>query len=98
MTNSRLAKKKVARKANEYDVDDISSDDDWIVENDETPSNIEDLDIDNLVPTQNEALVPPSNDLDLELELPNFDEETFEDGEELGEMLHDDCDLNALIN
>ncbi|KAK4269707.1 hypothetical protein QN277_022830 [Acacia crassicarpa] len=57
MTNSRLAKKKVARKANEYDVDDISSDDDWVVENDETPSNIEDLDIDNLVPTQNEALV-----------------------------------------
>ena len=98
MANSRLAKKKVARKANVYDIDDISSDDDWIVENEENPSNIEDLDVDNLVPTQNEALVEPSNDLDLELELPNFDEEAFEDGEELGEMLDDDCDLNALID
>ncbi|KAK4253734.1 hypothetical protein QN277_010373 [Acacia crassicarpa] len=95
MANSRLAKKNVARKANEYNVDDISSDDDWIVENDENPSNIEDLDVDNLVPTQNEALVEPSNDL--ELELPNFDEEDFEDGEE-DAMLDDDYDLNALID
>ena len=31
MANSRLAKKKMARKVNEYNVDDISSDDDWIV-------------------------------------------------------------------
>ena len=56
------------------------------------------LDVDNLVPTQNEVLVKPSNDLDLELELPNFDEEAFEDEKELGEMLDDDCDLNALID
>ncbi|KAK4252822.1 hypothetical protein QN277_010969 [Acacia crassicarpa] len=96
MANSRLAKKKVARKVSEYNVDDISSDDDWIVENDERPSNIEDLDVDNLVPTQNEALVEPSNDL----ELPNFDEEAFEDGEEdaMPMILDDDCDLNALID
>lgn len=32
MVNSRLNKKKEARKANNYNIEDVSSDDDWIVE------------------------------------------------------------------
>jgi hypothetical protein len=35
MTNSKLAKKKKARKMVEYSLDDIESDDEWIVNNDE---------------------------------------------------------------
>lgn len=36
MANSRLNKKKEVRKANDYSIEDLSSDDDWIVEeNDE---------------------------------------------------------------
>lgn len=35
MTNSKLAKKKKARKIVDYSLDDIDSDDEWIVNNDE---------------------------------------------------------------
>ena len=35
MTNSKLAKKKKARKMVEYSLDDIDSEDEWIVNNDD---------------------------------------------------------------
>ena len=48
MTNSRLGKKKQARKDIEYSIDDLSSDDEWIVENDGNASNDEGLDLDEI--------------------------------------------------
>ncbi|KAK4284281.1 hypothetical protein QN277_001136 [Acacia crassicarpa] len=47
MTNSKLARKKQARKTIEYNIDDISFEDEWIVENEGTSSNVEGLDEDN---------------------------------------------------
>ncbi|KAG6466781.1 hypothetical protein ZIOFF_075414 [Zingiber officinale] len=55
MANSKLAKKKELRKVNDYSIDDLASDDDWIVDDSEN------LDLD----ASNEDLVPveeePSN-------------------------------------
>ena len=47
MTNSKLARKKQVRKTGEYNIDDVSSEDEWIVENEGTSSNVEGLDEDN---------------------------------------------------
>jgi hypothetical protein len=33
MVNSRLNKKKQARKGNDYDIDDLASDDEWVADN-----------------------------------------------------------------
>lgn len=35
MANSKLAKKKKTRKVIEYNIDEIESDDEWIVDNDQ---------------------------------------------------------------
>ncbi|KAK4276297.1 hypothetical protein QN277_019261 [Acacia crassicarpa] len=47
MTNSKLARQKQVRKTGEYNIDDVSSEDEWIVENEGTSSNVEGLDEDN---------------------------------------------------
>lgn len=57
MSNSKLAKRNQARKAIEYTMDDLSSDDEWITEDDVSLSK-EELELDNLdlfVPIENDA-------------------------------------------
>lgn len=58
MTNSRLANRKKARKAIEYSIDDLSSDDEWIAENNGSSSNNEGFELDNL-----DLNVPSDDDL-----------------------------------
>ncbi|XP_061365791.1 uncharacterized protein LOC133309070 [Gastrolobium bilobum] len=90
MANSKLAKMKDdAGKTIEYGIDDLSSDDDWIVDHDESSSNDEDLDLDNLdldTPNQEDLVQVGEHatggvgaPLD-DMEIPNFDDEP--DGEE----------------
>lgn len=57
MSNSKLAKRNQARKAIEYTMDDLSSDDEWITEDDGSLSK-EELELDNwdwFVPIENDA-------------------------------------------
>jgi len=73
MTNSRLTKKKDVRKTKEYTIDDISSDDEWTVEENET---LYDLDEDILLEDDatrgtNDLEVPPNDD---DLEVPPIDD------------------------
>lgn len=94
MTNSKLAKKKKTRKMAEYNIDDLESDDEWIVENGEGSSDILDFTLDNEeleLDTQNageeegvEAAAPgveAAATLD-DLEIPNIDDEIDEAGAE----------------
>jgi len=80
MTNSRLTKKKDVRKTKEYTVDDLSSDDEWIMEENET---LHGLDKDILLEVGasrgatiassiNDLEVPPIDD-DNDLEVPPID-------------------------
>lgn len=64
MANSKLAKKKQARRSpEELNLDDVSSDDEWIMENVEGGGENEGLDVDNL---------------DLDTQNPNENEDTVE--------------------
>ncbi|KAH1203993.1 hypothetical protein GmHk_17G050062 [Glycine max] len=48
MSNSKLAKRHQAGKAIEYSIDDLSSDDEWITENDESSSSNEESELDDI--------------------------------------------------
>nr|XP_007147219.1 hypothetical protein PHAVU_006G105700g [Phaseolus vulgaris]ESW19213.1 hypothetical protein PHAVU_006G105700g [Phaseolus vulgaris] len=82
MTNSRLTKKKDVRKTKEYTIDDLSSDDEWTVEENET---LYGLDEDILLEVgeddasrraTNDLEVPPIDD---DLEVPPIDDNEKED-------------------
>ncbi|XP_061357544.1 serine/threonine-protein phosphatase 4 regulatory subunit 2-like [Gastrolobium bilobum] len=72
MANLKLAKKRERKKSvgqehEFYSIDDLSSDDEWIVKNEGSPSNIEDIDdLDipefNLDATDEDALMVPGDD------------------------------------
>jgi len=89
MTNSRLVKKKDVRKTKEYTIDDLSSDDEWTMEENET---LHGLDEDILLevgeddasrgatsgPSINDLEVAPIDD-DNDLEVPPIDDNENED-------------------
>ncbi|KAI9087127.1 hypothetical protein K1719_030891 [Acacia pycnantha] len=96
MTNSKLARKKQVRKTGEYSIDDVSSEDEWIVENEGTPSNVEGLDednFDNLI-EGNLAQVRGEDDTgDIgafvdDMEIPNFELDNDVDRREREVVMH----------
>lgn len=105
MANSKLAKKKQPRKKIEYNLDDLASDDEWIVDNDEGSSDILDLTIDN-----EELELDTPNDGDLangsaaapidDLVIPNVDDEVGEeDGmDHMEDDYYDHHGLDDLLN
>ncbi|KAG6536033.1 hypothetical protein ZIOFF_001071 [Zingiber officinale] len=95
MANSKLAKKKELRKVNDYSIDDLASDDDWIVDDSEN------LDLD----ASNEDLVPveegPSSGAPHDdLELPSYDDDEVEEGgdamEDAGDEEHMEDDYEFM--
>ncbi|CAL5198395.1 unnamed protein product [Lathyrus oleraceus] len=111
MTNSKLAKKKKNKKAKEYKLDDIESDNEWIVNNDEDFENeILDFTIEN--DDFEVAFAEGGNGIDAataegengieaataenELEIHNLDDEF--DGEEGDSCLDDQSSLKDLLN
>lgn len=96
MANSKVVKKQ--KPANEYNTDDLSSDDDWIVDSDGSSDNF-DLDLDfpneqDFVQIGEDAgrvLGAPKDDL----EIPDFDDDEDNDGDEDG-MEDDDSDGDEL--
>ncbi|XP_050908117.1 uncharacterized protein LOC127121714 [Lathyrus oleraceus] len=110
MTNSKLAEKKKNRKIKEYKFDDIESDNEWIVNNDEDFENeILDFTIENkdfeVVTTEGEdeidaATAEGDNGIEAttenELEIHNLDDEF--DGEEEDSRLDDQNALKDLLN
>ncbi|KAI9118476.1 hypothetical protein K1719_010808 [Acacia pycnantha] len=102
MTNSKLARKKQVRKTGEYSIDDVSSEDEWIVENEGTSSNVEGLDednfdfnLDNLI-EENLAQVGGDDDIgDVgvfvhDMEIPNFELDNEVDRREREVDMHHD--------
>ncbi|KAI9123496.1 hypothetical protein K1719_004796 [Acacia pycnantha] len=98
MTNSKLAKKKQVRKTGEYRIDDVSSEDEWIVENEGTPSNVEGLDEDNFDNLIEENLAQVGGEDDTgdigafvdDMEIPNFKLDNEVDRREREVVMHHD--------
>ncbi|KAK7275084.1 hypothetical protein RIF29_16191 [Crotalaria pallida] len=82
-TNSKLGKKKKVRKENDYSIDDLDSDDDWIVENVENSGldapNDEDLVELDQVGEDINVDASATASAPLEDELPNFDNDDHVD-------------------
>ena len=107
MVNSRLAKKKQSRKPAEYNLDDLDSDEEWIVENDDELEGLEDLeipdDLDLLLQEGGGRVGGPSDDLEIPpLDDDDFDELLQRDGNEDGgdpieDDEYDDHGLNDLL-
>ncbi len=85
MTNSRLTKKKDVRKTKEYTIDDLSCDDEWTVEENETLYGLnEDIQLEvreddasrgaTTAPSINDLEVPPIDD--------NENEDLLEEGDD----------------
>ncbi|KAG6467383.1 hypothetical protein ZIOFF_074788 [Zingiber officinale] len=95
MANSKLAKKKELRKVNDYSIDDLASDDDWIVDDSENL----DLDASNedLVPVEEEPSSGAPHD---DLELPSYDDDEVEEGgdamEDAGDEEHMEDDYEFM--
>jgi len=106
MTNSKMAKKKKARKMVDYSFDDIDSDDEWIVNNDECSLENEILDLtiecedfEGGIPNEGDNGVSTAS-AENDLEIPNLDEE-FEglgDDEVMEDVGLDQDVLNELLN
>ncbi|XP_068474601.1 uncharacterized protein [Phaseolus vulgaris] len=94
MTNSRLTKKKDVRKTKEYTINDISSDDEWTVEENETLYGLDEdilLEVgedDTSRGATNDLEVPPIDD---DLEVPSIDDNE-------NENLLEDQDDYPMIN
>ncbi|MED6224536.1 hypothetical protein PIB30_085093 [Stylosanthes scabra] len=77
MTNSRLAKKKPPRKTADYSLEDLNSDEEWIVEDENEIENLEELD------TQIDINLSSQGDGDkdsgplIDLEIPLLDDDAF---------------------
>ncbi|KAK2431194.1 hypothetical protein QL285_029453 [Trifolium repens] len=102
MTNSKLAKKKKARKVADFTLDDIDSDNEWIVEDEGSAENeildftIESEDLEG--GTQNEPEVAAATVEEDECEVHNLDDE-FEGNEDcMEDMGFDENVLKDLIN
>ncbi|KAF1896221.1 hypothetical protein Lal_00027288 [Lupinus albus] len=103
MANSKLAKKKF-RKANEYSMDDIDSDDDWIVENKENSdmdaSNDEEFFQVGQDAYVNDAALASLEDIENpnldHLDIPNFDNDGDEDVMDKDDYY--DYGLNTLLD
>ena len=96
MSNSKLVNGEQARKAFEYSIDDIASDDEWIAENDASSSNNEELepyDLDLIVPNEDDIHGDQDASSD-DLEIPdvdtNFDAELDVSGDEDGASIATD--------
>ena len=79
MANSRLAKKQQSRKPAEYNLDDLDSDEEWIVENDDELEGLEDLEIPDdldLLPQEGGGRVGGHSD---DLEIPPLDDDDFDE-------------------
>ena len=104
MTNSKLAKKKKARKVADFTLDDIDSDNEWIVEDEGSAENeildftIESEDLEG--GTQNEPEVAAATVVEDECEMHNLDDE-FEgeedDMEDMGVGIYENL-LKDLMN
>lgn len=106
MTNSKLAKKKKARKMVDYSLDDIDSDDEWIVNNDECSLEneiwdltIEGEDLEGGTPNEEDNGVGAAASALNDLEIHNLDEEFEGLGDEVMEDVGLDQNvLNDLLN
>lgn len=87
MANSRLKKKKDVRKTREYNIDDLASDDEWTVEENEANSTLDALDEDILVEVEDEdasggGVAAPIDDLEVP---PIADNDESHNGDEINE-------------
>ncbi|QHO24890.1 uncharacterized protein DS421_12g376240 [Arachis hypogaea] len=103
MTNSRLARKKPSRNTADYSFEDLDSDEEWIVEDENMMENMEEFD------TQNGVNLAPQEDRGkdggplIDLEIPLLDDDAFNEllnfspneNQNVGE--HDDHDFNKLL-
>ncbi|XLS47444.1 hypothetical protein HN51_021802, partial [Arachis hypogaea] len=75
MTNSRLARKKPSRNTADYSFEDLDSDEEWIVEDENMMENMEEFD------TQNDVNLAPQEDRGkdggplIDLEIPLLDDD-----------------------
>ncbi|KAI9100824.1 hypothetical protein K1719_024186 [Acacia pycnantha] len=105
MTNSKLARKKQVRKTGEYSIDDVSSEDEWIVENEGTPSNVSnvegldednfDFNLDNLIEEKLAQVGGEDDTGDVgafidDMEIPNFELDNEVDRREREVVMHHD--------
>ena len=107
MANSRLAKKKQERKPHDFEcsLDELNSDEEWIVDEEDVLENLEDLDIPNDLVAQGEGgsgSVGPKDDLAIpDLDDDDFDELIRRDGHEdrdhIEDEEYDDHGLNDLL-
>ena len=79
MTNSRLTKKKDVRKTKEYTVDDLSSDDEWTVEENETLHGLDEEILLEVGASRGATIEVPPIDDDNDLEVPPIDDNENED-------------------
>ena len=107
MTNSRLGKKKKSRNPAEYNLEDLDSDEEWIVENEDVLENLEELDIPddlNLVPGEGGGRIGGPSDY---LDIPTLDDDDFDEllrrdgnedgGDHIEDEEYDDHGLNELL-
>ncbi|KAK2383131.1 hypothetical protein QL285_070617 [Trifolium repens] len=98
MVNSRLNKKKQARKGNDYDIDDLASDDEWVADNVEDNS---DFDLDAPIEVGEDVNVGIGAALGDDLEIPNDEDHIEDEIDENEDHMEDDFlefGLNDIID
>ena len=96
MVNSRLNKKKQARKGNDYDIDDLASDDEWVADNVEDNS---DFDLDAPIEVgEEDANVGIGVALGDDLEIPNDNDHVEDEIDENEDHMKDDFPEFGLNN
>ncbi|GAU36121.1 hypothetical protein TSUD_374840 [Trifolium subterraneum] len=99
MVNSRLDKKKQARKGKVYDIDDLASDDEWVADNVDENS---DFDLDAPIEVgEEDANVSIGAALGDDLEIPNDNDNVEDEIDENGDHMEDDYaefGLNNIID
>src|SRR4051812_1735066 len=97
MANSKLGKKKQARTPNDYNIDDLESDDEWLVDNNNEAELDEDIGVEeNFVEVGDEIGSHGGVPVD-DLEIPTLDDDLDEggrgmDGEGSGAHMEEDVD------